>query len=141
MPELQVSLMGITGQMHGVVLWHSSHPRATHSNLITWQDGRCTSDEISQFNLLGGETTKAWPLSSGYGCASLAWLARHYPAQLDQYDRVGTIMVCVWLCVCVAVCMGVPSDAVPITGLYGNGVHWLRQQHNGSGQCGQFRAV
>ena len=141
MPELQVSLMGITGQMHGVVLWHSSHPRATHSNLITWQDGRCTSDEISQFNLLGGETTKAWPLSSGYGCASLAWLARHYPAQLDQYDRVGTIMVCVWLCVCVAVCMGVPSDAVPITGLCGNGVHWLRQQHNGSGQCGQFRAV
>jgi len=66
----QVLAVGLTGQMHGMLLTDVSGQAV--SPLVTWQDGRC--DEVflrELFNKTG------YRLSSGFGCATLAWLREH----------------------------------------------------------------
>jgi sugar (pentulose or hexulose) kinase len=67
----QVRAVGITGQMHGVLLLDSMGRPV--SPMITWQDQRCLEDGF--LSGLVGRTGR--PLCTGFGCATLAWLAAH----------------------------------------------------------------
>lgn len=101
----QVRTIGVSGQMHGCVLWNddfrlnfnpSKEPCSNLnspccSHLITWQDGRCDHSFLS--SLPEGLA----PVSTGYGCASLFWLQRNRPEVLKSFTRAGTIMdLVVW---------------------------------------------
>ena len=68
----RVGGIGVTGQMHGVVLVDAGQEPVTP--LITWQDGRCLEDPTF-FDALS--TTTGYRLATGYGLATLAWLHRH----------------------------------------------------------------
>ena len=67
----QVRAVGVTGQMHGMVLVDAHG--AAYSPLITWQDGRAAEAGF----LDGLRSRTGYQLSTGYGCATLAWLVRH----------------------------------------------------------------
>ncbi|NMC63911.1 MAG: hypothetical protein GYA55_12175, partial [SAR324 cluster bacterium] len=82
----QVAAIGITGQMHGVLLWNPGDPKT--SSLITWQDQRCNfSGFIGELQEVTGDHS----IKSGYACASLAWLAKHNPTLLGDYSCCSTI--------------------------------------------------
>jgi len=57
--------------------------------LITWQDQRCTRDFLD--SLPRGKTNNVPQLSTGFGCASLFWLARNNRDLVRQYDCAGTV--------------------------------------------------
>lgn len=99
--------IGVCGQMHGCVLWRTGSGKAyvgengalkiddptSCSSLITWQDGRCSSEFLSSLP----KTNQPTPLSTGYGCATLAWLKQFKPDLIEGFDRAGTIMdLVVW---------------------------------------------
>ena len=98
--------IGVCGQMHGCVLWSNGKAfislkdgilrvgdPSSCSSLITWQDGRCSPEFLSSLPKTGQPT----PISTGYGCATLAWLKRFKPELIEQFDRAGTIMdLIVW---------------------------------------------
>jgi sedoheptulokinase len=65
----RVRAVGVTGQMHGVVLVDARGEAV--SPLVTWQDGRCLEGVFLED--LASRTGHA--LSTGFGCATLAWLA------------------------------------------------------------------
>jgi sedoheptulokinase len=67
----QVQAVGVTGQMHGVVVLDEH--RAPLTPLITWQDGRCLEgDFLARLSARCGHR-----LGTGFGCATLAWLVEH----------------------------------------------------------------
>jgi len=63
--------IGITGQMHGVLLVNSD--LEPQSNLITWRDQRTQN---SEFRTRHSKRTGS-PLHAGYGGATLRWLAKN----------------------------------------------------------------
>jgi sedoheptulokinase len=63
-----IAAVGLTGQMHGVLLHDASGAALTP--LVTWQDRRVLEDPA--FLAACG-----LPLHAGYGLATLAWWARH----------------------------------------------------------------
>ncbi|NQT91979.1 MAG: hypothetical protein HQ559_04395, partial [Lentisphaerae bacterium] len=82
----QVVAIGITGQMHGVLLCSADY--RTTTSLITWQDNRCNEDGF--LDRLKEKTGVA-SIRSGYGCASLAWLAEYEPGSLQNFDHAAAI--------------------------------------------------
>ena len=74
----RVGGIGVTGQMHGVVLVDAASVPVTP--LITWQDGRCLEDP-SFLDALYDATGHR--LHTGYGLATLAWLRRHQQFPTD----------------------------------------------------------
>ncbi|XP_054264248.1 sedoheptulokinase-like isoform X2 [Macrosteles quadrilineatus] len=99
----QVEIIGICGQMHGVMLWHydTSAPweRADIessrydivptqvSNLYTWQDSRCDPDFLSSLPKPDSHL-RAY---SGYGCNTLFWIAKNRPEKLERFNCAGTV--------------------------------------------------
>lgn len=82
----KVGAIGITGQMHGVLLWNEGGDHVT--DLITWQDQRCLEEGfLAEIQQTCGDNS----LQTGYGVASLAWLARHNTALLRSFRCAGTI--------------------------------------------------
>ncbi len=82
----KVRSIGITGQMHGVLLWNEGGDHVT--DLITWQDQRCLEEGfLAEIQQACGDNR----LQTGYGVASLAWLARHNPELLRSFRCAGTI--------------------------------------------------
>lgn len=71
-----VRAIGLTGQMHGVLLVDARLNPLT--NLITWQDKRCAGEIPAWQERLGEHAPKrlGCRLAAGYGGASLAWLQR-----------------------------------------------------------------
>jgi sedoheptulokinase len=65
----RVAAIGVTGQMHGVLLL--DHEARPVSPLVTWQDDRCRAapDWLPRLAARTGH-----PLRAGYGCTTLAWL-------------------------------------------------------------------
>lgn len=75
-------------------------PRVDCSRLVTWEDKRCSPDDLARWNSAGS------PLSSGFGVATLTWYAERArsPAccgaaaacdshgMLDRYAHAGTIV-------------------------------------------------
>lgn len=106
----QVQCIGISGQMHGVMLWQ--HGQAWEwvdmqarnikldnvSNLYTWQDRRCTLEFLSSLP----KPDPSSKVSTGYGCATLFWLLKNKPQYLEerQFDCVGTVMDFVVAAIC-----------------------------------------
>lgn len=108
----RVTHIGVCGQMHGCVLWKSgrgnqsgptvgctdadplcvAHGKlklsGTVSNLYTWQDSRCSAEFLARLPPSAGPI----PLSTGYGCATLAWLKANMPEVLSKYNTAGTVM-------------------------------------------------
>lgn len=101
----QVKGIGVTGQMHGILLWNKT--TKVHSNLITWQDMRASTQGIltelqKKPNCSG--------LRDGFGFTSLATLyynqqnnIKHnedeiFDIQKNNYNCCGTIMdYLVWM--------------------------------------------
>jgi sedoheptulokinase len=81
----KIGAVGITGQMHGVVLADTDlNPVGA---LITWQDERCLAGDF--LKRLREKT--GYVLCSGFGCATLAWLAerRDMPREAVQGCTIG----------------------------------------------------
>ena len=74
--------VGVTGQMHGVMLWGA----AGRSPLYTWKDKRGSAD-----GSLAGFVAKApgHKLRDGFGSATLAWLAAN--GGLARWEHAATI--------------------------------------------------
>ncbi|NOY76059.1 MAG: hypothetical protein GXP32_09775 [Kiritimatiellaeota bacterium] len=80
-----VVAVGLTGQMHGVVLWEDSAPDC-HLNLVTWQDKRCDADGF----LAELADSTGIELKSGFGAATLAWLVSNESLN-PKWRNAGTI--------------------------------------------------
>ena len=81
---LHVETVSICCQMHGIMFWNDMEDT---SNLITWQDRRCAQDFLREIR----NYAVSDDLHTGYGSATLAWLARNSPQFLDRYRYCGTI--------------------------------------------------
>ena len=83
-----VEAVGVTGQMHGVVVL-GEHLQSA-GPLITWQDKRCL--EGSFLDVL--RTRTGYAISSGFGCATLAWLIekRQLPASARSACSIGDLL-------------------------------------------------
>lgn len=92
-----VSMIGVSGQMHGVLFWKAKSgcdwssgdlfiARNT-SQLITWQDGRCTTDFLATLPAPDSNLS----IATGFGCATILWYMRHNPDFLADYIVAGTI--------------------------------------------------
>ncbi|KAM4545464.1 sedoheptulokinase [Odontesthes bonariensis] len=92
-----VSSIGLSGQMHGVIFWKAERgcdwstkdfftPRDT-SQLITWQDGRCSSEFMSSLPKPDSHVSVA----TGFGCATIFWYMKHRPEFLEDFTVAGTI--------------------------------------------------
>ncbi|XP_059143763.1 sedoheptulokinase-like isoform X2 [Physella acuta] len=93
--------IGVTGQMHGVVLWQNLFEGKQNSflkinesccsHLFTWQDQRCSEDFIK--TLPSSENSQT-TLSTGHGCATIFWLAKNKPTFFTDgnFTCCGTIM-------------------------------------------------
>ena len=103
---IHVKKIGVTGQMHGVVLWkHGEAWSRNHygrfepgkvSPLITWQDNRCSPEFLASLP----KPDSSLSLATGMGCSTLFWLIRNQPDMLEEYDRAGTLqdLVVTMLC-------------------------------------------
>jgi sedoheptulokinase len=81
-----VRSIGVTGQMHGVVMWNTDSGEVSH--LVTWQDQRCLENNfLSELRTATGDTTA----QSGYGTSTLAWLAATEPNTLSRFSSAATI--------------------------------------------------
>jgi sedoheptulokinase len=87
----RVSKVAFCGQMHGVVLWdHRSLSLqsealmsllpSTMSPLVTWEDTRCSPDFLISIGCQD-------ELSSGFGIATMAWMAKKGSADLWSLSR------------------------------------------------------
>ncbi|KAK5859080.1 hypothetical protein PBY51_003171 [Eleginops maclovinus] len=92
-----VRSIGLSGQMHGVLFWKAKSgcywskrdfftARDT-SQLITWQDGRCSSNFLSSLPKPDSHLS----LATGLGCATIFWYMRNRPEFLEDYTVAGTI--------------------------------------------------
>ncbi|XP_051891866.1 sedoheptulokinase isoform X2 [Pristis pectinata] len=96
----RVGRIGVSGQMHGVVLWKSKEgckwqrtdagftfqPVET-SHLVTWQDGRCHREFLASLP----QPDSHLRLASGFGCATIYWYMRNRHQFLQSYTVAGTI--------------------------------------------------
>jgi len=102
-----ITKMGVSGQMHGLVMWtrqsHISDDRilllspsslcealssfSKLSNLYTWQDGRCTTEFLSSLPAPDSHLR----IASGFGCCTMFWLNRHEPGCLECYRCAATV--------------------------------------------------
>lgn len=96
----KVLRIGVSGQMHGVLLWRANQgchwinsenlrvfePKEA-SQLVTWEDGRCTTDFLSSLP----QPQSHLNLASGFGCTTIFWYLKNRPEFLQQYDAAGTI--------------------------------------------------
>ncbi|CAF0982997.1 unnamed protein product [Didymodactylos carnosus] len=80
-----VQSIQLCGQMHGILFWHSNDSLKIVSNLITWQDQRCSKEFLDSLS----SKTK---MSAGYGLATYSWLKQNKSESIKKYDRCGTIM-------------------------------------------------
>nr|XP_040036055.1 sedoheptulokinase isoform X1 [Gasterosteus aculeatus aculeatus] len=89
--------IGLSGQMHGVLLWKARSgcvwskrnffTCGDTSQLITWQDGRCSSSFLSSLP----KPDSHLGVATGFGCASILWHAKHRPEFLEDFTAAGTI--------------------------------------------------
>uniref|UniRef100_A0A3Q0RVE7 Sedoheptulokinase n=1 Tax=Amphilophus citrinellus TaxID=61819 RepID=A0A3Q0RVE7_AMPCI len=80
----RVRCVGLTGQMHGILLWR---PESGKVSLITWQDGRCSSDFLSSLPKPDSHLS----VSTGFGSATIFWYMKNKPEFLEDFTVAGTI--------------------------------------------------
>ncbi|XP_056449754.1 sedoheptulokinase [Gadus chalcogrammus] len=94
---LNVSRIGVSGQMHGVLFWKSKtgcdwqnrdfFVVKDTSQLVTWQDGRCSAHFLSSLPTPNAHLAVA----TGFGCATIFWFLRNRPEFLSDFSVAGTI--------------------------------------------------
>ncbi|XP_044226634.1 sedoheptulokinase isoform X2 [Thunnus albacares] len=87
-----VRSIGLSGQMHGVLFWKAKSgcdwsngdffTARDASQLITWQDGRCSSSFLSSLP----QPDSHLSVATGFGCATILW-----PKFLEDFTAAGTI--------------------------------------------------
>ncbi|XP_060529339.1 sedoheptulokinase-like [Cylas formicarius] len=102
----KVGKIGICGQMHGVMFWNNDEKQKAWemvgkernvrfdvvkervSALYTWQDNRCDTDFLATLPPPQSHIR----ISTGFGSATIFWMARNKPHKLEKYNCSGTIM-------------------------------------------------
>ncbi|XP_067648673.1 sedoheptulokinase-like isoform X2 [Haliotis asinina] len=94
----QVVGIGVTGQMHGIMLWKGEEvteatdldTKVITSPLYTWMDQRCSPEFLATLPAPSSHLH----LATGHGCATLFWLTRHKREVItDQgYNCSGSVM-------------------------------------------------
>ncbi|TYZ57374.1 hypothetical protein PybrP1_009535 [[Pythium] brassicae (nom. inval.)] len=85
----RVRVVGICGQMHGIVWWRSA------------SDQRCSPEFLKQCEeRVASATTSSSPLATGYGLATYAHTVATSPEQLLGFDACGTIQDLVAFVLC-----------------------------------------
>ncbi|XP_067463635.1 sedoheptulokinase [Thunnus thynnus] len=92
-----VRSIGLSGQMHGVLFWRAKSgcdwsngdffTARDASQLITWQDGRCSSSFLSSLP----QPDSHLSVATGFGCATILWYMKHRPEFLEDFTAAGTI--------------------------------------------------
>ncbi|XP_042287087.1 sedoheptulokinase [Thunnus maccoyii] len=92
-----VRSIGLSGQMHGVLFWKAKSgcdwsngdffTARDASQLITWQDGRCSSSFLSSLP----QPDSHLSIATGFGCATILWYMKHRPKFLEDFTAAGTI--------------------------------------------------
>ncbi|XP_061154664.1 sedoheptulokinase isoform X2 [Syngnathus typhle] len=86
-----VCSIGVSGQMHGVLFWNAESgcdwSRGNFSQLITWQDGRCSNSFLSSLP----KPDSHLAVATGFGCATIFWYMKHRPEFLKDFTVAGTI--------------------------------------------------
>ncbi|XP_034033398.1 sedoheptulokinase isoform X2 [Thalassophryne amazonica] len=92
-----VCRIGLSGQMHGVLFWKGRSgcdwsvgdffTVRDVSQLITWQDGRCSSSFLSSLP----KPESHLSIATGFGCATIFWYTKHRPEFLQDFTAAGTI--------------------------------------------------
>ncbi|XP_010609679.1 sedoheptulokinase isoform X3 [Fukomys damarensis] len=57
------------------------------SHLVTWQDGRCSSEFLASLP----QPSSHLSVATGFGCATIFWLLKNSPELLQSYNAAGTI--------------------------------------------------
>ncbi|KAM6174387.1 sedoheptulokinase [Erethizon dorsatum] len=96
----KVGAIGVSGQMHGIVLWKTGQgcewmeegaaplfEARVVSHLVTWQDGRCSSEFLASLP----QPSSHLSVATGFGCATIFWLLKNSPELLQSYSAAGTI--------------------------------------------------
>lgn len=102
----QIKVIGVCGQMHGVMLWSNENGKlcweraevgasgfkfeidsSKVSNLYTWQDTRCEPKFLESLP----EAESHVKIHTGFGCATLFWFAKHRPEKLQKYNCSGGV--------------------------------------------------
>ncbi|XP_028321626.1 sedoheptulokinase [Gouania willdenowi] len=93
----QVCRIGLCGQMHGILFWKGKSgcdwsngdffTAQDSSQLITWQDGRCSKDFLSSLP----QPDSHLSVATGFGCATVLWYMKHRPEFLMDFTVAGTI--------------------------------------------------
>ncbi|XP_071093516.1 LOW QUALITY PROTEIN: sedoheptulokinase-like [Haliotis cracherodii] len=96
--QKQVEGIGVTGQMHGIMLWKGKEvaeatdldTKVVTSPLYTWMDQRCTPEFLATLPVPSSHLQ----LATGHGCATLFWLTRHKGEVVTDmgYDCSGSVM-------------------------------------------------
>uniref|UniRef100_A0A1A7WZC1 Sedoheptulokinase n=1 Tax=Iconisemion striatum TaxID=60296 RepID=A0A1A7WZC1_9TELE len=113
-----VSRIGLSGQMHGVLFWKAKSgcdwsngdffTAGDTSQLITWQDGRCSRDFLSSLPKPDSHLSVA----TGFGCATIFWYMKHRPEFLEEFTVAGTIQDYVVSMLCgLEQCVMTPQNA------------------------------
>ena len=85
----QIAALGVTGQMHGVVLWNPGTTQYT--SLVNWQDSRCSVDGVlAELQHVTGDTG----MRDGFGASTLGWYAARKSHLLHDYSAASTIQGC-----------------------------------------------
>ncbi|XP_049599596.1 sedoheptulokinase isoform X2 [Syngnathus scovelli] len=86
-----VCSIGVSGQMHGVLFWNAESDcdwsRGNFSQLITWQDGRCSNSFLSSLP----KPDSHLAVATGFGCATIFWYMKQRPEFLKNFTVAGTI--------------------------------------------------
>ncbi|KAM8835497.1 sedoheptulokinase [Synchiropus picturatus] len=107
--------IGVSGQMHGVLFWKGCNWTSDDyfnardcSQLITWQDGRCSSSFLSSLPKPNSHLSVA----SGFGCATIFWYMEHRSEFLKDFTVAGTIQDYVVSMLCgLEDCLMTPQNA------------------------------
>ncbi|XP_076453153.1 sedoheptulokinase-like isoform X2 [Babylonia areolata] len=108
--QVKVQAIGVSGQMHGLLLWQGSkswqsiddqtrHIKLRNlSHLYTWQDQRCSQQFLSSLP----KPDSSLRVASGYGCVTLLWLLQNEQCYLEkeQFTCAGTVMDFVVAAIC-----------------------------------------
>lgn len=79
-----IGAVGLSGQMHGTVLYDKSGRRL--SNIITWEDGRCSRGFLDDLAAIGGEDIQksGCGIATGFLGPTLYHISQHSDAEIGH---------------------------------------------------------
>ncbi len=79
-----IEAIGLSGQMHGTVLY--DHKAECISNIITWEDSRCSVDFLDEIASIGGEDVhrSGCGIATGFLGPTVYYMARHSQVEIGH---------------------------------------------------------